>query len=83
MKDPGQRDANGAPLKRHVYSENHDLEVATYYFQTLSNVLQYSTPSVMAALATESAIGTEETRLRALVESEQATFSFLFRILKI
>ncbi|KAH8153786.1 uncharacterized protein LAJ45_01553 [Morchella importuna] len=69
LKDSGKRDANGAPLKRHVYRENHDLEVATYYFQTLSNVLQYSTPSVMAALATESAIGTEETRLRALAES--------------
>lgn len=70
LRDPGQRDANGAPIKRHVYDDNHDLEVATYYFQTLSNVLQYSTPTVMAALASELVIGADEARGRVLVERE-------------
>lgn len=75
LRDPGQRDANGAPIKRHVYGDNHDLEVATYYFQTLSNVLQYSTPTVMAALASELVVGADEARGRVLVERKQ---SFLF-----
>lgn len=71
LKDPGPRDPHGAPVKRHVYGENHDLEVAAYYFQTLSNVLQYSTPSVMATLASELAIGADETRGKILAEREQ------------
>lgn len=75
LRDPGQRDANSAPIKRHVYDDNHDLEVATYYFQTLSNVLQYSTPTVMAALASELVVGVDEARCKTLVEREQ-TFSF-------
>lgn len=75
LRDPGQRDANGAPIKRHVYGDNHDLEVATYYFQTLSNVLQYSTPTVMAALASELVVGADEARGRVLVERKQP---FLF-----
>lgn len=71
LRDPGQRDTNSAPIKRHVYDDNHDLEVATYYFQTLSNVLQYSTPTVMAALASELVVGVDEARCKTLVEREQ------------
>lgn len=75
LRDSGQRDANNAPIKRHIYDDNHDLEVATYYLQTLSNVLQYSTPTVMAALASELVVGTDEARGKVLAEREQP---FLF-----
>lgn len=78
LRDPGQRDPNGAPIKRHVYGDNHDLEVATYYFQTLSNVLQYSTPGVMAALASEWAVGADEARGKIMIEREQASLSLKY-----
>ncbi|RPA91145.1 hypothetical protein L873DRAFT_1831516 [Choiromyces venosus 120613-1] len=69
LKDPGQRDANGVPIRRQPFGENDDLEVATYYFQTLSNILQYSTNTVLAALASELVIGADEARAKALVEA--------------
>ncbi|KAG0638060.1 Dopey, N-terminal-domain-containing protein [Tuber brumale] len=69
LRDPGQRDANGAPIRRQPFGENDDLEVATYYFQTLSNILQYSTNTVLAALASELVIGADEARAKALVEA--------------
>lgn len=68
LGDPGLRDANGAPIERRVFGEDDDLEVATYYFQTLSNVLQYSTNTVLAALASELVVGADETRGKALIE---------------
>lgn len=70
LRDPGQRDVNGAPIRRQPFGEDDDLEVATYYFQTLSNILQYSTNTVLAALASELVIGADEARARALVEGK-------------
>ncbi|PWW78348.1 hypothetical protein C7212DRAFT_281404 [Tuber magnatum] len=62
LRDPCQRDAKGAPVRRRLFGGDDDLEVATYYFQTLSNILQYSTSTVLAALASELVIGADEAR---------------------
>ena len=69
LKDPGQRDADAAPVKRQVFQEDDDLELATYYFRTLANILKHATQGVMTTLASELVVNGDEYRRRALVES--------------
>ena len=63
LNDPGQRDEKGAPKTRPVYAEDDSIEIAIYYFQTLLNVLRYATNSVLATLAGELVVGSDENGL--------------------
>ncbi|KAI5797878.1 Dopey, N-terminal-domain-containing protein [Peziza echinospora] len=60
LRDPGKRDPNSNPLKRHKFQAEDDLDVCSYYLQTLSNVLRYSTDSALALLAKDKAIANDE-----------------------
>ncbi|KAF8473844.1 Dopey, N-terminal-domain-containing protein [Kalaharituber pfeilii] len=51
LKNPGSRDVNGNPHKRHIFTPEDDLDICSYYLQTLSNVLRFSTEQAMASLA--------------------------------
>ena len=60
LKDPGERDANGSPNNRYQFMPEDDLEVCSYYLQTLSSILRYSTESTMASLAKEKVIFSDD-----------------------
>jgi hypothetical protein len=66
LKDPGARDSDGAPRKRPIFEEDDCLEIATYYFQTLLNILRYATTGIMAQLATEMVVNGDEHKAEAL-----------------
>lgn len=68
LKDSGARDTFGAPHQRHLFAEDDYLEIAGYYFQTLSNVLRYATNGMMAQLANEMIVNGDEIRSTALIE---------------
>ncbi|KAA8909497.1 Dopey, N-terminal-domain-containing protein [Sphaerosporella brunnea] len=68
LKDPGARDSDGAPRQRPIFAEDDCLEIATYYFQTLLNILRYSTNGMMAQLATELVVNGDERKAKALLQ---------------
>ncbi|KAL7276289.1 hypothetical protein RUND412_000703 [Rhizina undulata] len=68
LKEAGPRDSSGMPVKRHVFEEDDDLEVATYYFQTLANVLEYSMKFSWDFLRNEFVAGSDEARAKCLSE---------------
>jgi hypothetical protein len=76
LREPGQRNADGSPQKRPPFEEDDYLEIATYYFQTLLNILRYATSSMMARLAGELVINGEEARAKALSERSYETLGF-------
>lgn len=68
LRDSGERDGDGAPRKRPVFAEDDCLEIATYYFQTLLNVLRYATNEMMHQLASELVVNGDEHKAAALRE---------------
>jgi len=68
LRDPGEIDGDGAPRKRPLFAENDCLEIATYYFQTLLNILRYATNNMLAQLATEPVINGDEGRAKAFAQ---------------
>ncbi|KAI5778510.1 Dopey, N-terminal-domain-containing protein [Geopyxis carbonaria] len=68
LQNPGKRNADGAPLVRPMYGDDDFLEIGTYYFHTLLNVLRYSTNNVMAVLASELVVASDDTRSNALAQ---------------
>jgi len=65
---PGEIDGDGALRKRPLFAENDCLEIATYYFQTLLNILRYATNSMLAQLATELVINGDEGRAKTFAQ---------------
>ena len=51
LRGPGIRDSNGNPSTRHKFTSEDDLDVCSYYIQTLSHVLKYSHEPAIASLA--------------------------------
>jgi hypothetical protein len=68
LRDPGERDGNGAPCQRLLFAEDDCLEIANYYFQTLLNILRYATNNMMAQLATELVVNGDESKAVILRE---------------
>jgi hypothetical protein len=83
LKDPGSRDSDGAPRKRPVFGEDDCLEIATYYFQTLLNILRYATTGIMAQLEKEMVVNGDERKAQALLQCKYPSGQrfFLFIIL--
>ncbi|RPB20116.1 hypothetical protein L211DRAFT_858876 [Terfezia boudieri ATCC MYA-4762] len=66
LRDPGMRDANSNPHHRHKFTLEDDLDVCSYYLQTLSNVLRYSTEAAIASIAKDKVNSTDESAARRL-----------------
>lgn len=73
LRDPGSRDTNGAPLKRRTFSVEDDLDICSYYLQTLSNILRYSTDVTLASLAKEKVVAADEHE-RSSLHSRRFTY---------
>lgn len=78
LRNPGMRDANGNPNHRHKFTPVDDLDVCSYYLQTLSNVLRYSTEAAVASIAKDKVIVTDEFVARQLKNCMCASLLHIF-----
>lgn len=69
LYDAGKRLSNGAPKSRRVFVEEDDVQICTYYLETMANIFKYASSSTMASLANE-ALSTSETRGAELREGK-------------
>lgn len=53
IRQPGTRDPHGQPNKRVMWTHLDDLSLATYFMQTISNILRYLPEVGLATLAKE------------------------------
>lgn len=66
LQDPGTRDVNGKPNERARFKPEDDLDVCSYYLQTLSNVLKYSIESAMASIGKDKVANIDDSKARLL-----------------
>ena len=81
LRDPGVRDANSNPNHRHRFTPEDDLDVCSYYLQTLSNVLRYSTEVAIASIAKDKVNPTDESAARRLKNCMCVSPLYIFRLL--
>jgi len=81
LRDPGMRDANSNPDHRHKFTPEDDLDVCSYYLQTLSNVLRYSTEAAIASIAKDKVNATDESAARRLKNRMCASPLYIFGLL--
>ena len=81
LQGPGMRDANGSPNHRHKFTPEDDLDVCSYYLQTLSNVLKYSTEAAIASIAKDKVNATDELAARQLKNRMCTSLVYIFKLL--
>lgn len=66
LRGPGVRDSNGNPTSRYKFTSEDDLDVCSYYIQTLSHVLKYSHEPAIASIAEDKVLIMDESVTRFL-----------------
>ena len=59
LRGSGVRDSNGNPSARHKFTSEDNLDVCSYYIQTLSHVLKFSHEPAIASLAKDKVVLTD------------------------
>src|SRR5690606_21442022 len=60
IRQPGTRDPHGQPNKRVIWTRLDDLSLATYFLQTISNILRYLPEFGLAMLAKEKLMSSDD-----------------------